>query len=130
MKTQYHQYRGIGHIIRVFVAWSLVFLSIALSLVIVAGILTTEWHLYDEISTGAVCDGLILLGGPPMGALIGLALANMFPKIGTHAHYLTVSFCFRELQVPWENIVGVTRVWYPVAKPLYSVRVKRLFPKE
>jgi hypothetical protein len=130
MKTEYHRYRGVGHAIRVFVAWGLALLFAALSLAIVVGILTTDWgaNIKTTINPQTVCDGLVVILGPPVGVLAGLALANMFPTVGINSSYLTVSFCFCELKVPWEDVVDVTRVWYPVAKPLYAVRVKRLTP--
>lgn len=130
METEYHRYRGAGHAIRVFVAWGLALLFATLSFTIVVAILTTDWgdNTKTTISPQTVCDGLVVLLGPPVGVLTGLALANMFPTVGISSRYLTVSFCFCELKILWKDVVGVTKVWYPVAKPLYAVRVNRLTP--
>ena len=129
-ETKYYRYHGAGHIMRSFIAWGITLLCLTLSLVFAGGILTADWHGIDkaEITPQAVCDALAFLLGMPLGALTGLAIANMFPTVGISSHHLVVSFCFREFKIPWEDVIEITRVWYPVVKPLYVVKVKRLTP--
>jgi len=100
------------------------------SFAIAAGVLTADWHNFDktQVNLASICDALVIVLGLPLGALAGLGVANMFPTVGINSRYLTVSFCFREIKVPWEDVVSITKVWYPVVKPLYAVRVKRLTP--
>lgn len=130
METKYYGYRSVGHAMRVFGAWGLTLVCLALLLLVSVGILTTDRHEMDESQLGAqdICDALAILLGVPMGALIGLANANMFPTVGVNPYYVTVSFCFCEFKIPWQDVIEITRVWYPVSRPLYAIRVKRLTP--
>lgn len=98
--------------------------------------MTADWQTVDktdnvdkmENSLLSTLDALIFFLGPPMGVLTGLALANMFPSVGINPQYLAVSFCFYKLKIPWRDVMEIRRSWYPLVRPVYTVRVRRLAP--
>lgn len=100
---KYYRYRSISVIIMRMVGNILLLIGIMFSPLIPLAIYRVIINYPDSVIPK---DGFFVLGLIIFLLLFGLVFSNLFPNLAVDDRGLYVSFYFRWLLVPWENVVS------------------------